>query len=237
MEKNGKAIWITGASSGLGKAIASEFAEHKEVILGSSRSEESLKKIASELKKGGGFFAPFPMDIADLSRVNDTFKKISADYSVECLVNNAGITSFDSAENNSAEEIKKIIEVNLLGSIYAIKSVLPSMMKRKRGTIINILSVVTKKIFPGSSAYSASKSGLKAYTDVLREEMRKYNIRIINIVPGATKTPIWPNSALEKYSDRMMSPADVAKLVYELYSQKPNIVPEEIVIRPIKGDL
>lgn len=237
MNKISSAVWITGASSGIGKALAAEFAARKDIVAGSSRSPELLSQIEEELNSAGKYFYGFPADISDLKTVNDTYEKISSRFEINCLINNAGITSFKIAENDSPDEIKKIIEVNLLGSIYAVKSVLPQMMEKKQGTIINILSVVTKKIFNGSSAYSASKAGLKAYSDVLREEVRKYNIRIINIVPGATRTSIWPDSSLEKYSERMMSPDDLAKLVYSLYSQKSNLVPEEIVIRPMKGDL
>jgi short-subunit dehydrogenase len=111
------------------------------------------------------------------------------------------------------------------------------MIEQKQGTIINILSVAAETVLTKSSIYAASKAGLQAYTKVLREELRENNIRIINVLPGATRTPIWPNSALEKYGERMMSPAELAKFIYQVYSINSNLVPEEITIRPIKGDL
>jgi NADP-dependent 3-hydroxy acid dehydrogenase YdfG len=111
------------------------------------------------------------------------------------------------------------------------------MISRNSGTIINILSVVTQKLFTNSSAYSASKSGLMAYSKVLREEVRNKNIRVLNVYPGATKTSIWPNNVLEKYSHRMITPEEIAKVVYQIYIQKSNVVTEEILLRPIQGDL
>ena len=179
----------------------------------------------------------FPCNIASSSNVNQTTKKILAINNIDCLINNAGITSFKLAEENSINEIDDIISTNLLGPIYSIKSVLPSMIKQGGGTIINILSVVTKKVFSQSSAYSASKHGLIGYTNSLREEVRKHNVRIINVIPGATQTPMWNSEVREKYGDRMMTPEEIAQVIVWLYLQKGNLVTEEIVLRPILGDL
>jgi len=153
------------------------------------------------------------------------------------LINNAGITSFKKVEHNSLEDIESIIQTNLLGSIYTIKAVLPLMIKKNKGTIINILSVVTEKIFQQSGAYSASKAGLKAFSQVLREEVRKYNIRVINVYPAATNTDIWSEENKTKFAHRMMNPADIAKMVISIYEHPGNVVTEEIVLRPIEGDL
>lgn len=230
-----KAIWITGASSGLGKSLSLQFLKNGYTVIGSARREEELKRVTGE-NTGGGYI-PRPLDLRDHSEVEAFVKEISNEYEIECLINNAGITSWNKAEEDDLEYIKQIIETNLLGAIYAIKACLPSMMTNKSGRIINILSVVTQKLFTNSSAYSASKTGLLAYTKVLREETREHNIRITNVMPGAIKTPIWPNKALEKHADRMMNPDEVAKLIYDLYNINTNLVPEELVIRPVKGDL
>ena len=102
---------------------------------------------------------------------------------------------------------------------------------------MNILSSATKKIFTNSSAYTASKLGLLGYTNVLREEVRKYNIRIINILPGATETPMWSAEVRKNSSERMMTPEEVARLLVWVYLQEGNMVPEEITIKPVEGDL
>jgi short-subunit dehydrogenase len=111
------------------------------------------------------------------------------------------------------------------------------MINNNSGTIINILSVVTEKIFTKSSAYSASKAGLLAYVNVLREEVRANNIKVINVIPGATKTPIWHPKAIEKNSERMMSPKEIADIIYDLHLLEGIMVPEQLTLRPIQGDL
>lgn len=237
MDKLQKAVWITGTSSGIGKELTLEFARKDETVIATSRRVNLIENYKKELGEKESNVIPVELDISDLKSIESFHKKFSKEFFIAALINNAGVTSFKSAKEDSLEEIKRIIEVNLLGAIYSIKKVLPKMIEMNCGTIINILSVVTHKIFLGSSAYSASKAGLLAYTNSLREEIRENNIRIINIIPGATKTPIWNSSVLEKKSHRMMSPEDIAKLVYYVYSIKSNLVTEEIVIRPIQGDL
>lgn len=237
MKNQSDGIWITGASSGIGKAAAKEFARTGSKVFVSSRRKTELERLNTELKDENLSVEIFPCNIASSANVDQTVKKILATNKINCLINNAGITSFKLAEDNSINEIDDVIHTNLLGPIYSIKSVLPSMIKNGGGTIINILSVVTKKVFSQSSAYSASKHGLIGYTNSLREEVRKYNIRIINVVPGATQTPIWSSEMREKYGDRMMTPEEIAQVIVWLYLQKGNLVTEEIVLRPILGDL
>lgn len=164
-------------------------------------------------------------------------KKYSPKIKLIVWLTTPGITSFKAAEDNSISEINDIIKTNLLGGIYAIKHVLPDMIKRKNGTIINILSIAVKEILTNGSAYTASKMGLQGYSDVLREEVRKHNIRIINVTPGATDTPMWSLDVRKENSERMMTSEDVARTIVWAYLQEGNMVNEEIVIRPITGDL
>jgi short-subunit dehydrogenase len=237
MDDKKNAVWITGASSGIGRALTLKFTKNGFFVLGTARRKNHLDELRSSLCESENNFEGYQLDISSYDALIEFYNKISFKYQIDCLINNAGTTSFKDAIDNSIDEIEKIIQVNLLGSIYAIKSILPEMVERKSGTIINILSVVTKKIFTASSAYSASKSGLYAYTNVLREEVRDKNIRIINVLPGATATAIWPEGVLKKYSERMMSTGDIADLIFRVYSEKSNLVSEELVLRPIKGDL
>ena len=235
MNKSEKAIWITGASSGIGKAAVKEFTSVGCNVFASSRRITELERLLEDDNKEQ--IEIYPCNVASYKNVNQTVKKISSEYIINCLVNNAGVTSFKFAEENSIKEIEEIINTNLLGSIYAIKAVLPHMIKMGEGTIINVLSFAAKRVFLKSSAYTASKMGLLGFTNVLREEVRKYNIRIINFVPGATETAMWDKETREKYSNRMMSTQNIARLMVSAFLQKENLVSEEIVIRPITGDL
>ena len=237
MKNHSSGIWITGASSGIGKAASKEFARTGSKVFVSSRRKSELERLNNELKEENLSVEIFPCNIASSSNVDQTAKKILSTNKIDCLINSAGITLFKLAAENSINEIDDIIHTNLLGPIYSIKSVLPSMIKQNGGTIINILSAVTKKVFIQSSAYSASKHGLIGYTNSLREEVRKHNVRIINVIPGATQTPMWTSEMREKYGDRMMTAEEIAQVIVWLYLQKGNLVTEEIVLRPILGDL
>jgi len=236
-KKKENVIWITGASSGIGKAAAKEFARTGSKVVASARRVTELERLKSELAGEKLEIEVIPCNVASASNVDQTVKKISADYHISCLVNNAGITSFKSAADNSIQEINDIINTNLLGAVYSIKYVLPLMIEQGEGAIINILSTAVKKIFTESSAYSASKYGLLAYTNVLREEIRKYNIRVINIIPGPTETPMWSSEIRKNNSGRMMAPEEIARIIVWNYLQKGNAVNEEIIIKPITGDI
>lgn len=228
-------VWITGASSGIGKAAVKEFAAVGLNVFASSRRVTELERLKKEVNSEN--MEIYPCNVASQTNVEGTFKNITSVSNINCLVNNAGITSFKSAEDNTIKEIDDVINTNLLGSIYTIKSVLPHMKKIGGGTIINVLSVVTGKTFTNSSVYTASKMGLLGYLKVLREEVRNYNIRVINITPGATESAMWTREMREEHSHRMMNPENVARLMVSAFLQKENIVTEEIIVRPIEGDI
>ncbi len=235
MDKKRAGIWITGASSGIGKATVNEFVSVGCNVFASARRINELNRLTENDNESQ--IGIYPCNVASRANVDQTFKKISAENNINCLINNAGITSFKSVEENSIKEIDEVINTNLLGSIYTTKAVLPHFKKIGGGTIINVLSVVTKKTFTNSSAYTASKMGLLGYARVLREEVRNHNIRVINVIPGATDTPIWSREMREEHSKRMMSPESIARLMVSAFLQSDNLVVEDIVIRSIQGDL
>ena len=228
------AVWVTGASSGIGKSIALLFAEQGVKVIATSRDHAALEKYLAE--KNQNIFA-YPADVTDLNEIKKTFEKISGSFFIKALINNAGVTSFKPVSELTDGETEKIISTNLTGAINLTRFVLPGMIEAGEGKIINILSVASEKIFKNSAVYSASKAGLAAFAKVLREEVREHSIRVVNIYPGAVRTPIWPSEILEQHADKMMSPDDVAKVVYDVYNEKSNLVQEEIVLRPVSGDL
>jgi short-subunit dehydrogenase len=229
------AVWVTGASSGIGKALAIKFAQNDYHVITSARRIDEIKKYVTEFDLSEKIKI-IKNDISDFSDLHSKYSELNNNFNINILINNAGITSFKPFLENTIDEIDQIIKTNLLGSIYTTHLVLPEMVKNNSGIIINILSVAAKKIFTNSSIYAASKAGLDLFAQVLREEVRSKNIKIANIFPGATSTEIWHKSVLEKHSIKMMNPKNLADFIFNIIQNDSNILPEEIVVRPITGD-
>ena len=230
------AVWVTGSSSGIGKALAAKFISQNHYVIGTARSKNIIDEINPDSSKSS-LFKYIVNDVSNSEDVFTLFTELSKDNFINCLINNAGITSFKPFAENSYSEIDSIIKTNLNGAIYTIKSVLPDMIANNTGTIINILSVAAKKTFVNSSVYAASKAGLEAFSKVLREEVRSNNIKVINIFPGATSTAIWPESTIQEFSNKMMTPEKLANFIYDIYNNSSFLSPEELIVRPISGDL
>lgn len=233
-----RVVWITGASTGIGFELAKAFAKSGYTIIATGRRKSRLVSLVSEIRFAGHEAYAFVCDVRSERSIISTKKKILENCSsIDVLVNNAGITAFKSFIDTKPPEFDDIIETNLRGSYLTSRAVLPLMMKKKRGHIINVLSVSANTVFTNSSAYAASKAAMLAMFNVLRAETRKYNIKISNIMPGATDTPMWGASTRQKYQSRMMTTREVADIVVQVANQPKKVVIEDVVIRPIKGDL
>lgn len=231
-----KNILITGASKGIGKALTIKFAEEGHIVFAASRNIEIVSEYA-EVNKLTSNILPQKLDVTDREAIIEMMEKLEKTNPIYCVINNAGITSFRKAEHDTFGMIEDIVNTNLLGAVNLIKASLPGMIERKSGAIINIISVAADKVFTNSSIYAASKIGLQTYSKVLREELREHNIQVINVLPGATKTDIWSEEMRDKFGDRMMTPEDIADVVYNAFKMSDKLVQEEIILRPILGDL
>lgn len=231
-------VWITGAGSGIGRSVALKFAADGSLVALTARSRPALESLKEEIEANGGRAVTVPCDITLTSEINAAHAYIAQEIgSVDVLVNNAGISVFKSFLDTTIEEFDTIMNTNYRGAVAAAKAVLPAMLDQREGTIFNILSVTVRKIFPNSAAYAASKAACSTAMDFLREEVRGTGIRIINVIPGATDTAIWPEKVREKYRERMMAPDRVAETLLAIYHQSPDISIEEVILRPPGGDL
>lgn len=231
-------VWITGASTGIGRETAKEFAKAGHVVVVSARRKSRLVSLVSELKFAECEASAFVCNIASERSVQSTVKRIIEKYGkIDCLINNAGVTSFKSFLDTKVYEYDYIMDINLRGSFLCLKAVLPKMIKNRKGHIVNVLSVAANTVFNNSSIYSASKAGLLSLTNSIRKEIRKYNIKISNILPGAVETSMWDSRTRQKHKNRMMSQTDVAKIILEIYQQPKKVVIEDLIVRPVKGDI
>lgn len=233
-----KVVWITGGSSGIGKAAAIGFARAGCRVAVSARSIDTLRFAAEEIAKktGNRHIAAIECDVSKWEQVEQALAHIADRFGdMDILVNNAGIGRFAPVLETSEQDWDELMDVNVKGAFLCSKAVLPSMIKRKSGHIVNVASVAAIKAFTNCGGYCASKAALLQFTRVLRLETMEHNIRVTAVIPGATETAIWGSANVEY--ERMMKPEDIAEVIVSACSADPRAVVEEIVLRPAGGDL
>lgn len=198
MDFSNKTIWITGASSGIGKATAFELSKEKVHLILSGRNEEALNEVANLCQKHGSIAKVVPFDLGDEEAVVMAVQKILAEENkINALYNFGGISQRSLVSETSTEVIRKIFEVNFFGTVALTKAILPAMIASGGGQIAITSSIVGKFGFPYRSAYSASKHALHGFFESLRAENVKNNIRVSIIIPGRIKTNISLNALLK----------------------------------------
>ncbi len=231
-------VWITGAGTGIGRALALEHARRGDTVLATGRTRERLDELRSSMPSKGSACEISVCDVRDegaVHRVVEGF--LSRHGRIDILVNNAGVTYFRDFLDTSTEQFDHVVSTNLRGLFLTTHSVLPAMIRSGRGMIVNILSFAAKAVYTGSSVYAASKAGAEAMMNVLRAEVREKGIHIVNIYPGAVRTPIWHPKHQERYGQRMLAPEDVARTICEMTMQPESVMVEELILRPPMGDL
>lgn len=195
MDFIGKTIWITGASSGIGKAVAIELSVNSTHLILSGRKEEALNKVATICQENGSSVKVVPFDLSDEKSIEQAAKSVlDAETKVDCLFHFGGISQRSFVSETPLFVDRKIFEVNFFGTIALTKAVLPSMIKNGGGQIAVTSSIVGKFGFPYRSSYSASKHALHGFFESLRAENIKNNIRVSIIIPGRIKTNISVNA-------------------------------------------
>ena len=231
-------MWITGASSGIGRSLAQISVLHGDTVVASARRKSQLEDLKKEVSASSGLCQICPCDVGDESQVASVAEIILKEFGhVDVLVNCAGVTYFKDFTGTTTEEFDELIRTNLRGLFLTTKSVLPDMLKRGTGIVMNILSYAGKATYTGSSAYAAAKAGAEAMMNVLRAETRDKGIKIANVSPGAVLTSIWHPRHQERYGHIMMKPAEIAKVLYDISLQPASMMIEDIIIRPQVGDL
>lgn len=193
-----KCIWIAGASSGIGRALAVELSKQKANIIISSRNEKALQDLKLECTKNGSNCVLIPLDLEDSDNFEDLAALVYSQFqSIDYLIINGGISQRSLIKETSLSIDRKLMEVNYFGNIALAKAVLPYMIKQAYGHIATVSSIVGVFGFPLRSAYSASKHALHGFYETLRAENKKSGINVSVIIPGRVRTNISLN-ALDK---------------------------------------
>ncbi|CAM4055452.1 MULTISPECIES: 3-ketoacyl-ACP reductase [Flavobacterium] len=217
MEKlNGKKAIITGGSRGLGKATAIAFAKEGIDVAITGRNETKLIETVNELKALGVNATYAVFDVSNYEEVKNGIKKIITSLgSVDILVNNAGIAAFGSFNDMEVNQWTEIIQTNVMGMYYVTKEVLPFLIEKNQGDIINVSSTAGLNGNPNTSAYSASKFAVIGMSESLMKEVRKNNIRVCTLTPStiASDMSIELGIANKDSVDSVLQPEDFAELI------------------------
>lgn len=222
----GKVALITGAGRGIGRATAIAFAKEGIHVGLVGRTLENLQHVAEELKQYDVKVAIATANVADLESITAAVESIRSELgAIDILVNNAGISKFGNFMDLTPEEWTNIIDVNVKGVYYTTRAVLPEMIERKTGDIINISSTAGQKGAPVTSAYSASKAAVIGLSESLMLEVRKHNIRVTTLTPSTVATDMAVELNLtDGNPDKVMQAEDLADLMVAQLKLHPRVL-------------
>lgn len=231
-------VVITGASRGLGKAVAHAFAQNGHNLYLTSRNEVALYNAVEEL------MTAYPaitikakaFDLGEKEQAQSFGKwMLSFQVPINVLVNNAGLFDPGSVYNEPDGTLEHMMAVNLFSAYHVTRSVIDLMIQQKSGHIFNMCSIASLKAYANGGAYSISKYALAGFSTNLRDEMKPFNIKVTAVYPGAAYTDSWEGSGVSP--QRIMQADDIAKMIYAASQLSPQACVEEITLRPQLGDL
>lgn len=231
---------VTGASRGLGRAIALALAQSGYDVAILSRSLDSLQPVQEELAACGVVAKAYAVDLAQMEGLQDRMAEVLADFGpLSVVVNNAGMGYTGAIATMPLADWQRVMDLNLTSVFQCIQAILPPLRAAGGGTIVNIASVAAKSAFPDWGAYSVSKAALVSLSRVLAVEERAHGIRVVTVSPGAVNTPIWDTDTVHADFDRssMLSPEVVAQTILHTILLPSQAVIEDLTLMPAGGAL
>jgi len=229
-----KRFLITGASRGIGRAIAEKLAAPNNVLLLHGRNREALARTCRIVEARSGKAIPLSFDLRRASRVEKMLEMVG-DEPLDALIHNAGIALVKPFEQITLPEWDTLFAVNVTAPFLLTQRLAPKMVAG--ASIVNILSIAAKNGFPGWSCYCMSKFALEGFSQCVREELRPRGIRVLNIYPAATNTEIWNSVQGDWPRDKMLLPEEIGDAVAYALSRPPGVVVENIDLLNLTGRL
>ncbi len=229
---------ITGASKGIGKAIAVRLAKEGFNVALCARNNAALQETAAFIQQQCPQVQviALPADMGIKQQVLDFAMAVNAAFPVvDMLVNNAGIFVPGALHQEPEGLLENMMAVNVYSAYHLTRQLLPSMIAKRKGHIFNLCSTASYKAYPNGGAYSITKFALLGFSRNLREELKPHNIKVTTLSPGPTLTASW--EGFDAPADRMMEPEDIASVVWAAYTLAAQTVVEEVLLRPILGDI
>ena len=224
---------VTGATRGIGKAIAMKLAETGYNLALCSRNKDELQKLAKDLEYTNAKIFTFEADCSVKQEVYDFCKAVEQEFGVvDVLINNAGMYLPGVMLDEPDDQFEKQINLNL-NAIYYLSKFFGKMMRiQRKGHIFNICSIASKQIVENAGSYSVTKTALLSLNNVFREELSKYNVKVTAVLPGSTLTSSWEGTEIP--ADRFVQPEDIANTIYTILNLSSGVNVDEITIKPIQ---
>lgn len=228
---------ITGAGRGIGRAVALAFAREGCRVALAARTGTELEAVAAEISALNGQALVVPCDVADPTEIQNTVDRtLDALGNVDILVNNAGYACFKPVWELSLEEWRRSLDVNVTSAFLFCRALLPHMMERRSGRIINMSSVTGLKALPEQGAYCAAKHALNGWTKSLALELRPYNIAVHAVCPGGVDTRFSREAMPHRDKSEWMQPEDIANTVLHLATLSPRVAMDIVSLRRFAGE-
>ncbi len=237
-------VLITGASSGIGEACARIFAQSGAKLILVARRQDRLEQLAEQLsKESGSQLHLLPLDVCDRSGVESALNQLPTPWSaVDILINNAGLSrGLDKLHEASIQDWEEMIDTNIKGLLYMTRSLVPGMVSRGRGHVINIGSIAGHQTYPGGSVYCATKAAVKSISEGLKQDLLGTPVRISSVDPGMVETE-FSNVRFHGDTERAkkvykgltpLTPDDVADVIFFCATRSPHVNISEVILMPV----
>lgn len=244
---DGSVALVTGASSGIGEATARALSEEGAAVALAARREERLESLASDIEESGGEALVVPTDVTEESQIREMVDRTVEELGgLDVLVNNAGVMLLEPVADADPDNWQQMLDLNVYGLMVASQAALDVMREQGEGDIVNLSSVAGRKAYAGSSGYNASKFGVTAFSESLREEVVDSDVRVTSIEPGIVDTELPEHIPDEEQKEMIegmaeeiepLQPEDIARAIRYAVTQPSHVDVNELLIRPTRQEL